>query len=161
MKHHLTILSALSLGFFLILAVTATQAATPSTTDRGGSWSRSSNTVQHTQPSTPGAPVNTVIVLDNSESQSYDFAPLPEPYHSKCSPANIDDLYACVYGGVLSDTTTIIGCNNEPISDPNFPELTRGICRPFRQVKEAAYQFIKQLRPGVDRIALVHFDELI
>ena len=62
-------------------------------------------------------------------------------------------------GGLLSDGTTITGCNNEPISDPEFPESTRGICQPFRQSKEAAYRFIQQLRSDVDRIALVNFNE--
>ena len=98
-------------------------------------------------PNISGAPADVALVLDQSESQSYDFTSLPEPYVSKCSQSNINDLYACVNGGLLSDATTITGCNNELVSDPNFPELTRGICQPFRQSKEAAYRFIKQLTP--------------
>ncbi len=57
------------------------------------------------------------------------------------------------------DGTTVIGCNNEVVSDPSYPELTRGICQPFRKSKEAAYRFIKQLRPGTDRMALINFAE--
>ena len=91
-------------------------------------------------PMVPGAPADIVLVLDRSESQSYDFASLPSPYNDYCAPSYLNDLYACVNGGVLGNGTTVAGCNNEPVSDPNFPELTRGICQPFRKSKEAAYQ---------------------
>ena len=159
MKRLLAVLSALGLGLFFVLTVTTTQAATPAPIDRRESRPPSANAVQHTQPITPGAPVDVVLVLDRSESQSYDFASLPEPYRSKCNQQYVNDIYACLNGGTLSDGTTSIGCNNELVSDPNFPELTRGICQPFRKSKEAAYRFIQQLRPGTDRMALINFAE--
>jgi hypothetical protein len=115
--------------------------------------------MQHTQPITPGAPADVVLVLDRSESQSYQFGLLPEPYASKCNQSNINDVYACLNGGLLSDGTSITGCNNELVSDPNFPELTRGTCQPFRESKEAAYRFIQQLRSNTDRVALINFAE--
>ncbi len=107
------------------------------------------------------ASVEAVLVLDNSESQSYNFAALPEPYASKCSQTKINDVYACLNGGTLEDGTTVTGCNNETITDPNpaYPKLTRGICQPFRKTKEAAYAFIKRLYPGYDRVAIVNFNE--
>jgi hypothetical protein len=105
------------------------------------------------------ASVDAVLVLDNSESQSYNFAALPEPYASKCNQSNLNDMYACLNGGTMSDGTTITGCNNETISDANYPELTRGICQPFRKTKEAAYAFIQRLYQNYDRIALVTFSE--
>ena len=40
-------------------------------------------------PKAPGAPADIVLVFDSSESQSSDFASLPEPYPSKCSPINV------------------------------------------------------------------------
>jgi hypothetical protein len=105
------------------------------------------------------ASVDAVLVLDNSESQSYDFAALPNPYASKCNQSDLNNMYACLNGGTLSDGTTITGCNNETISDPNYPELTRGICQPFRKTKEAAYAFIQRLYQNYDRIALINFNE--
>ena len=105
------------------------------------------------------ASVDAVLVLDNSESQSYNFGALPEPYASHCSQSNINFIYACLNGGTLDDGSVVAGCNNESVSDPNFPQLTRGICQPFRKNKEAAYRFIQQLRPGTDRVALINFNE--
>jgi hypothetical protein len=105
------------------------------------------------------ASVEAVLVLDNSESQSYNFAALPEPYASKCNQSNINDTYACLNGGTLSDGTSITGCNNETVADPNYPELTRGICQPFRKTKEAAYAFIRRLYEGYDRVAIINFNE--
>lgn len=107
------------------------------------------------------ATVEAVLVLDNSESQSYNFAALPEPYASKCHQTKINDIYACLNGGTLEDGTTITGCNNENITDinPSYPKLIRGICQPFRKTKEAAYAFIKRLYPGYDRVAIVNFNE--
>ncbi len=110
------------------------------------------------------ASVEAVLVLDNSESQSYDFSGLPGSLattYASCNQSNIDDMYACLNGGTLSNGTTVIGCNNETIPDPNanFPLLTRGICQPFRKTKEAAYAFIKRLYPGYDRVAIVNFNE--
>jgi hypothetical protein len=107
--------------------------------------------VQHTQPITPGAPADVVLVFDRSESQSYDFAGMPEPYATQyawCNQSNINDMYVCL-NGTLSNGLTVLGCNNETIPDPNpdYPALTRGICQPFRKSKEAAYRFIQQLRP--------------
>jgi hypothetical protein len=109
------------------------------------------------------ASVDAVLVLDNSESQSYSFSALPEPYKSKCRQDKLNDIYACLNGGTLSDGTSITGCNNEPITDPahltNYPELTRGICQPFLKTKEAALSFIKRLYPGYDRVAIINFNE--
>jgi hypothetical protein len=105
------------------------------------------------------ASVDAVLVLDNSESQSYDFAALPNPYASKCNQSDLNNMYACLNGGTLTDGTTVTGCNNETISDPNYPELTRGICQPFRKTKEAAYAFIQRLYQNYDRIALINFNE--
>jgi hypothetical protein len=68
-------------------------------------------------------------------------------------------MYACLNGGVLTDGTTITGCNNETVSDPNYPELTRGTCQPFRKTKEAAYAFIQRLYQNYDRVALITFSE--
>jgi hypothetical protein len=105
------------------------------------------------------ASVEAVLLLDNSESQSYDFAPLPEPYRSKCNQSNVNDIYACLNGGNLQDGTAITGCNKEIIADANYPGLTRGICQPFRKTKEAAYAFIKRLYEGYDRVAIINFNE--
>jgi PKD repeat protein len=166
MKRWLTVLSALGLGLFFVLTVTTTQAAAPTPIDRSEPRPHAVDAVKHTQPITPGAPVDAVLVLDRSESQSYDFASLPSPYSDilpdgimRCYQSRLNDMYACLNGGTLSDGTTITGCNNEPVSDPNFPELTHGICQPFRKSKEAAYRFIQQLRPGIDRMALINFAE--
>jgi PKD repeat protein len=159
MKRVPAVLFALGLGMFFVFTVTTTQAATPAPIERGTPRLLSANAPRHTQPITPGAPVDIALVLDRSESQSYDFTSLPEPYRSKCNQSNINDNYACLNGGMLWDGTTVIGCNNELVSDPNFPELTRGICQPFRKSKEAAYQLIQQLRPGTDRMALINFAE--
>jgi hypothetical protein len=107
------------------------------------------------------ASVEAVLVLDNSESQSYNFDALPEPYASKCNQTRINDIHACLNGGTLEDGTVVAGCNNETITDPNpeYPALTRGICQPFRKTKEAAYAFIKRLYPGYDRVAIINFNE--
>ncbi len=105
------------------------------------------------------ASVEALLLLDNSESQSYDFTALPEPYSSKCGQTNVNDIYACVNGGTLQDGTTITGCNNETIADPNYPQLTRGICQPFRKTKEASYAFIRRLYEGYDRVAIINFNE--
>ncbi len=94
MKRFLTVLSALGLGLFFVLTVTTTQAATPSPINRGVSHLHSANAVQHTQPITPGAPVDIVLVLDRSESQSYDFELLPEPYASKCQVSGHRELFS-------------------------------------------------------------------
>jgi hypothetical protein len=160
MKRFFTVVSAVLLGLFFVSVITATQAvsAHQPPIDRTHRLSLPAN-AQHTQPITPGAPADIVLLLDRSESQSYDFASLAAPYNTKCSQVYINDMYACVNGGTLSDGTTIAGCNNEPVSDPNFPELTRGICQPFRKSREAAYRFIQQLRPGTDRMALINFAE--
>jgi hypothetical protein len=104
------------------------------------------------------ASVEAVLVLDNSESQSYDFASLPARYAS-CSQSNIADMYVCLNGGRLSNGTTVIGCNNETIADANYPALTRGTCQPFRKTKEAAYAFIRRLYEGYDRVAVINFNE--
>ncbi|HSD82713.1 MAG TPA: hypothetical protein VLG46_02585, partial [Anaerolineae bacterium] len=160
MNRFFAFVSTIVLGLLLLLTVTATQAATALQPPiEQAAQPASPRIVQHTQPVTPGAPADIVLVIDNSESQAYNFAVLPEPYASKCSQVNIDDVYACLNGGTLHDGTPITGCNNETVSDPNFPGLTRGICQPFRQNKEAAYRFIQQLRPGVDRVALINFSE--
>jgi hypothetical protein len=107
------------------------------------------------------ASVEAVLVLDNSESQSYNFDTLPEPYASKCHQTRINDISACLNGGTLEDGTVVAGCNNETITDPDpsYPSLTRGICQPFRKTKEAAYAFIKRLYPGYDRVAIINFNE--
>jgi hypothetical protein len=110
------------------------------------------------------ASVEAVLVLDNSESQSYNFAGLPAslaPDYASCNQSNINDIYACLNGGTLSNGTTVLGCNNETIPDPspNYPLLTRGVCQPFRKTKEAAYAFIKRLYPGYDRVAIINFNE--
>jgi hypothetical protein len=107
------------------------------------------------------ASVEAVLILDNSESQSYNFTALPEPYASHCNQTKINDIYACLNGGTLEDGTTVNGCNKETITDPNpnYPALTRGICQPFRKTKEAAYAFIKRLYPGYDRVAIINFNE--
>ncbi len=105
------------------------------------------------------ASVEAVLVLDNSESQGYDFSSLPAPYNTKCNQTYINDIYACMNGGTLTDGTHINGCNNEVTADPNYPELTRGICQPFRKTKEAAYSFIKRLYEGYDRVAIINFNE--
>jgi Flp pilus assembly protein TadG len=85
------------------------------------------------------ASVDAVLVLDNSESQSYDFSTLPAPYNTKCNQTLINDIYACLNGGTLADGTHVDGCNNEPITDPAhlaaYPDLTRFSKprkRPFR-----------------------------
>lgn len=112
------------------------------------------------------ASVDAVLVLDNSESQSYNFAALPEPYRSKCDQTNVNDIYVCLNGGTLSVAKgggTITGCNNETITDTAhltaYPELTRGICQPFLKTKEAAVSFIKRLYPDYDRVAIINFNE--
>lgn len=110
------------------------------------------------------ASVEAVLVLDNSESQSYDFAGLPgslAAQYASCNQSNINDIYACLNGGTLSNGTTVLGCNNEIIPDPNpnYPALARGICQPFRKTKEAAYAFIKRLYQGYDRVAIINFNE--
>jgi hypothetical protein len=160
MKRQFTVVFAIGLGLLFIIVIAATQAvsAHQPSIDRG-QRAASPGRVQHTQPITPGAPADVVLVLDRSESQSYQFSLLPEPYASKCNQTKINDVYACLNGGTLEDGTPVTGCNNETITDPNFPELTRGICQPFRKSKEAAYRFIQQLRPGADRIALASFAE--
>jgi hypothetical protein len=118
------------------------------------------NTVQvYGDNQSEAASVEALLLLDNSESQSYNFAALPEPYASKCNQTNINDIYACLNGGTLQDGTSIRGCNNEIIADPNYPELTRGICQPFRKTKEAAYAFIRRLYEGYDRVAIINFNE--
>ncbi|HTP08900.1 MAG TPA: PKD domain-containing protein [Anaerolineae bacterium] len=160
MKRSFTVTSSIVLGLFFLMVIAATQAVSAQQPPADhGAGSRAPTRVQHTQPITPGAPADIVLLLDQSESQSYDFAALPEPYHSHCSQSLLNDIYTCVNGGTLTDGTSVIGCNNETVSDPNFPELTRGICQPFRQSKEAAYRFVKQLRLNMDRIALVTFAE--
>ena len=160
MKRFFAVVSAMVLGLSFIIVIAATQAVTahqpPS--DQANRPSSPAK-AQHTQPITLGAPADIVLVLDRSESQSYNFASLSAPYNTKCNQTQVDEVYACVNGGTLSDGTTIAGCNNEPVGDPKFPELTRGICQPFRKSKEAAYRFIRQLRPGVDRIAVAAFAE--
>jgi hypothetical protein len=105
------------------------------------------------------ASVEALLLLDNSESQSYDFTSLPEPYASKCRQTSVNDIYACVNGGTLQDGTPITGCNNETVADANYPGLTRGICQPFRKTKEAAYAFIRRLYEGYDRVAIINFNE--
>lgn len=107
------------------------------------------------------ASVDAVLVLDNSESQAYSFELLPEPWHSHCSQNKINDIYACLYGGSLEDGTVIPagGCNGAAVADPNYPELTRGICQPFRKTKEAAYAFIQRLYQNYDRVALISVNE--
>ena len=55
----------------------------------------------------------------------------------------------------------ITGCNNEIVADPDYPELTRGICQPFRKTKEAAYAFIRRLYEGYDRVAVINFNETV
>jgi len=109
------------------------------------------------------ASVDAVLVLDNSESQSYSFGELPSPYNEKCSQSNVNDIYACLNGGTLSDGSSITGCNEEPITDPahlaEYPELTRGICQPFLKTKEAAYKFIQRLYQGYDRVGIINFNE--
>jgi hypothetical protein len=109
------------------------------------------------------ASVEAVLVLDNSESQSYDFSSLPSQYAS-CNQSNINDIYYCLNGGTLSNGVTVNGCNNEPITDAtvlaNYPGLNRGICQPFLKTKEAAYAFIRRLYEGYDRVAIVNFNEL-
>ena len=40
-------------------------------------------------PHTPGTPADVVLVFDNSESQSYDFTSLPEPYNYKCNQTTL------------------------------------------------------------------------
>ena len=120
------------------------------------------NNVQITGDNTSeAASVEAVLVLDNSESQGYDFASLPAAY-STCNQSNVNDTYACMNGGTLSNGTTVPGCNNEPITDAAhlaaYPGLTRGICQPFLKTKEAAYSFIKRLYEGYDRVAIVNFN---
>jgi Flp pilus assembly protein TadG len=109
------------------------------------------------------ASVDAVLVLDNSESQSYDFSTLPAPYNTKCNQTLINDIYACLNGGTLADGTHVDGCNNEPITDPAhlaaYPDLTRGICQPFLKTKEAAVSFIRRLYQGYDRVAIINLNE--
>ena len=116
------------------------------------------------------ASVEAVLILANQESQSYDFASLPSPYSdimpdglTRCNQVRVNDIYACVNGGTLSDGTTVRGCNDEPITDAtvlaNYPGLTRGICQPFLKTKEAAYSFTRRLYEGYDRLAIVNFNE--
>ena len=167
MNRFFAVMSAIVLGLFFIAALTTTQAVTahqPPVDQQTQAAALPS--VPHTQPITPGAPADIVLILDRSESQSYDFASLPSPYsdvmidgRTRCYQNRINDMYACVNGGTLEDGTTVAGCNNETVNDPEFPELTRGICQPFRKSKEAAYRFIQQLRPGADRVALINFAE--
>jgi hypothetical protein len=167
MKRPFTVTSSVVLGLFFLMVIAATQAVTaqqPPVDHRVGS--HAPTRVQHTQPITPGAPADVALILDRSESQSYDFAALPSPYsdvmfdgRTRCYQNRINDMYACVNGGTLEDGTTVAGCNNEIVSDPAFPELTHGICQPFRKSKEAAYRFIQQLRPDADRVALLNFAE--
>ncbi len=165
MKRFLAVVSTVALGLFFVFAVTVTQAMAPLQPPIEQAAQPSSPTsVQHTQPITPGAPAEVVLVLDRSESQSYDFASMPALFatqYASCNQANINDMYVCLNGGTLSNATTVLGCNNETIPDPNpdYPALTRGICQPFRKSREAAYRFIQQLRPGIDRIALINFHE--
>ncbi len=110
------------------------------------------------------ASVEAVLILANSESQAYDFASLPAPYNTKCNQTFVNDIYACVNGGTLTDGTTITGCNNEPITDAAvlaaYPGLNRGICQPFLKTKEAAYAFIRRMYEGYDRVAIVNYNEL-
>ncbi|HTP06764.1 MAG TPA: pilus assembly protein TadG-related protein [Anaerolineae bacterium] len=107
------------------------------------------------------ASVDAVLVLDNSESQSYDFSSLPEPWHSHCSQNKINDMYACLNGGTLEDGTVIPagGCNGAAVSDASYPLLTRGTCQPFLKTKEAAYSFITRLYQNYDRVAIISVDE--
>jgi PKD repeat protein len=162
MNRLFAVVSAIVLALFFLVALTTTPSATayqPPVDQLARSTAPMS--VQHTQPITPGSPADVVLVLDQSESQSYSFDQLPEPWRSHCSQSKINDMYACLNGGTLEDGTEIPtgGCNGAAVSDPDYPELTRGICQPFHQSKEAAYRFIKQLRPDVDRIALIAFAE--
>jgi hypothetical protein len=107
------------------------------------------------------ASVDAVLVLDNSESQAYSFDLLPEPWASHCSQNKVNDMYACLNGGTLEDGTVIPagGCNGAAVADPNYPELTRGTCQPFRKTKEAAYAFIQRLYQNYDRLALISVNE--
>jgi hypothetical protein len=112
------------------------------------------------------ASVDAVLVLDNSESQSYNFAALPSPYSDvmadgkmRCDQTRVNDIYACLNGGTLSDGSTITGCNNETVTGSIHPELTRGICQPFLKTKEAAISFIKRLYQDYDRVAIINFNE--
>ena len=68
------------------------------------------------------ASVDAVLVLDNSESQSYSFDQLPNPWRDHCSQTKINDMYACLNGGTLEDGTVIPagGCNDATVSDPNL-----------------------------------------
>lgn len=95
------------------------------------------------------ASVDAVLVLDNSESQAY----------GSCDQTNVNDIWACVNGGTGGTGTEYEGCNSAIVSDPNYPELTRGNCQPFRRTKEAAYSFIKRLYAGYDRIGIINFSE--
>ncbi len=112
------------------------------------------------------ASVDAVLVLDNSESQSYDFSTLPSPYSdlaldglTKCNQVHINDIYACINGGTLQDGTSVVGCNNETVVGSIHTELTRGTCQPFLKTKEAAVSFIKRLYPNYDRVAIINLNE--
>jgi hypothetical protein len=115
MKRFFTVVSAVVLGLFLVMVITATQAVTAHRPPADQAERSSLPTkMQHTQPITPGAPADVVLVLDRSESQSYDFG-LPAPYN--INQSNNDECMR-VNGGTLSDGTSTLGCNNEPVSDP-------------------------------------------
>lgn len=86
-------------------------------------------------------PVDVVLVLDASESMAYDppsgFAYTGDPSKG-CSP---------IYVGTNNVSACVKACND----DPNHP------CYPLQQVKDAAKSFVDQLRPGIDRIAIVSY----
>lgn len=101
------------------------------------------------------AAVDVVLVIDASVSQAYD-PPSASAYTSGARPDLGCDPYSVgVELGLDSGLYTnacVAACNNYP--DPDDPRS----CQPFGKVKKAAMQFIDQLYPQYDRVAVISID---
>lgn len=101
------------------------------------------------------AAVDVVLVIDASVSQAYD-PPSASAYTSGTRPDLGCDPYSVgVELGLDSGLYTnacVAACNNYP--DPDDPRS----CQPFGKVKKAAMQFIDQLYPQYDRVAVISID---
>lgn len=104
-------------------------------------------------PAAPNAaPLDVVLVIDATQNQAYD-PPSMAAYANRpdlgCDPASL--------GAISLDTgqytnACVAACNAYPNpADPNS-------CQPFGRVKNAAIQFINQLRPSYDRVAVISID---